>query len=159
MTLLHRWSHCLSLKSKWLSRYRDWRFQISCKVFFSGNSPQITLRLGKCLIKVRIYCLLYLNLAFFTNYAIFLKMCDQNWFEVICAKSHHHVISDGLNTKENKAKMVNWLPAIRLAQSVLKCKFPSADKPSENKPLQIRAFEKYKPRGLSSEFYGIPRNA
>ena len=55
--------------------------------------------------------------------------------------------------------MVNFPPTIRLAQSILKPKFPSV-----HKPLQIkarpkigpskRAFEKYKPRGLFSEFYG-----
>ena len=45
--------------------------------------------------------------------------------------------------------MVNLPPAIRLVQSILKRKFPSVDKPLK------RAFEKYKPRGLFSEFYGI----
>ena len=71
---------------------------MSYKAFFSLKSPEITLRLGKCLIKVRIYCLLYHNLAllFFTNYAIFLKLCDWMQFEINFAKSHHHVISDGL---------------------------------------------------------------
>ena len=64
MTPLHRWPHYFSLKSKWLPRYRNRRFQMSCKAFFSGKSPYITLRLGKCLIKVRIYYLLSLNLAF-----------------------------------------------------------------------------------------------
>ena len=39
-------------------RYHDWRFQVSCKAFFSGKSPYTTLR-------VRIYCLLYLKKAFF----------------------------------------------------------------------------------------------
>ena len=78
MTPLHRWPHCFSLKSKWLPRNFHRRFQMSCKAFFSAKSPYITLRLGKCLIKVRICCLLYLNLAgFFTNYAIFLKLCDR----------------------------------------------------------------------------------
>ena len=33
------------------------------------------------------------------------------------------------NTKQNKAKRVNLLPTIRLAQSILKRKFPSVDKP------------------------------
>ena len=42
-----------------------WPFQMSCKAFFSNKSPWITSRLGKCLIKVRIHCLPYLNLAFF----------------------------------------------------------------------------------------------
>ena len=40
--------------------------------------------------------------------------------------------------------MVNFLPTTKLAQSILKRKFPSR-----------RAFEKYKPRGLFSEFYGM----
>ena len=48
--------HSLSLKSEWLPRYRDQRFQMSCKAFFSDKSPYITLRLGKCLIKVRTHC-------------------------------------------------------------------------------------------------------
>ena len=64
---------------------------------FYGPSDRVRLELGKCLIKVRIHCLLSLNLAFFTNYAIFLKLCDQMRFEVSCAKSHHRVISDGLH--------------------------------------------------------------
>ena len=68
---LHRWPYCLSLKSKWLPRYHDRRFQMSYKAFFSLKSPEITLRLGKCLIKTRIYCFLYLNLAFF-----FYELCD-----------------------------------------------------------------------------------
>ena len=33
------------------------------------------------------------------------------------------------NTKLNKAKTINLLPAIRLAQSILKRKFPPVDKP------------------------------
>ena len=56
--------------------------------------------------------------------------------------------------------MVNLIPTIRLAQSVLKHKFPSVDKPLRIlAPPKIcpskRAFEKYTPRGLFSEFYGI----
>ena len=56
--------------------------------------------------------------------------------------------------------MVNFLPTIRLAQSILKRKSPSVDKPLRTlAPLKIspskRAFEKYKPRGLFSEFYGM----
>ena len=47
--------------------------------------------------KVRIHCLLYLNLVFFSNYAIFLKLCHQMRFEVNCAKLQHCVISDGLS--------------------------------------------------------------
>ena len=96
MTPLHCWPHCLSLKSKWLPRYRDRRFQMSCKAFFSGIilSPYITLRLGKCLIKVRISYLLYLKLLIMQ---FFLKLCDRMQFEVNCAKLYHHVISDGLH--------------------------------------------------------------
>ena len=63
---------------------------------FSGKSHKITLRLGNCLIKVRIYCLLSLNLAFFYKLCHFLKLCSRMRFEVNCAKSHHHFISDGL---------------------------------------------------------------
>ena len=49
---------------------------------------------------------------------------------------------------------------MRLAQSILKRKFPSVDKPLRMQAppkisLSERAFEKYKPRGLFSEFYGI----
>ena len=47
--------------------------------------------------------------------------------------------------------MVNFIPTIRLAQSILKRNFPFVDKPLK------RAFEKCKPRGLFSEFYGILR--
>ena len=71
---LHHWPHCLSLKSKWLPRYCNRSFQMPCKAFFCGQSPKITLRLGKCLIKVRIHCLLYLNLAFFYELCVFPQM-------------------------------------------------------------------------------------
>ena len=62
------------------------------------------------------------------------------------------------NIKLNKAKTVNLLPTMRLTQSILKRKFPSVDKPLQIKaPPEIspskRAFEKYKPWGLFSEFY------
>ena len=75
MMPLHRWPHCLFLKSKGCpdtAIESDQRFQMSCKAFFSGKSPYITLSSGKCLIKVRIYIftVLYLNLAFFY------KLCD-----------------------------------------------------------------------------------
>jgi len=33
----------------------------------------------------------------FVNYAIFPELCDRMRFEVACAKSHHRVISEGLN--------------------------------------------------------------
>ena len=46
--------------------------------------------------------------------------------------------------------MVNFLSTTSyVAQSILKRKFPPYISPSK------RAFEKYKPRGLFSEFYGI----
>ena len=53
--------------------------------------------------------------------------------------------------------MVNLLPTIRLAQSILKRKFPSVDKPLRIKdPPKIshskRAFEKYKPRAYFWNF-------
>ena len=55
--------------------------------------------------------------------------------------------------------MVNLRPTIRLALSSLKRKFPSVDKPLRIlAPPKIspskRAFEKCKPRGLFSGFYG-----
>ena len=46
-------------------------------------------------------------------------------------------------TKENT---INFLPTIRLAQSILKHKFPSVDKPLPKKRPSKRAFKKYKPR-------------
>ena len=49
---------------------------------FSGKSHKITLRLGNCLIKVRIYCLLSLNLALFHKLCDFLKLCNRMRFEV-----------------------------------------------------------------------------
>ena len=33
----------------------------------------------------------------FVNYAIFLELCDRMRFEVDCVKSHHRIISEGLN--------------------------------------------------------------
>ena len=35
----------------------------------------------------------------FVNYGIFRELCDRMRFEVNCAKSHHHVISEGLNNE------------------------------------------------------------
>ena len=78
----------------------------------------VTLSLGKCLIKNRIILLFtFLEFSIFfyelseipittgdldnpgelacMNYVIFLKLCDRMRFEVNCAKSHFHVISDG----------------------------------------------------------------
>ena len=55
-----------------------------------------------------------------------------------------------LKYKVKEGKNGKFLPTIRLAQSILKRKFPSIlISPSK------RAFEKYKPRGLFLEFYGI----
>ena len=56
--------------------------------------------------------------------------------------------------------MVNFIPTIRLAQSILKRHFPSVDKllrilASQKISPSKRAFEKYKPQGLFSEFYGM----
>ena len=72
---LHRWciTHCLPLKSKGCpdtTIESDWRFQMSCKAFFSGKSPYITLSSGKCLIRVRIYIFTLLEFSFFY------KLCD-----------------------------------------------------------------------------------
>ena len=36
---------------------------------------------------------------FFTNYAIFLKLCDRMRFEAKCVKSHHRIILEGLYCK------------------------------------------------------------
>ena len=36
------------------------------------------------------------DLRSFVNYAIFRELCDRMRFEVDCAKSHHRVISEGL---------------------------------------------------------------
>ena len=44
-----------------------------------------------------LFTLLEFSSFFFTNYAIFLKLCDQMWFEVNCVKLHHRVMSDGLH--------------------------------------------------------------
>ena len=37
------------------------------------------------------------NVRSFVNYAIFCELCNQMRSEVDCAKSHHRVISEGLN--------------------------------------------------------------
>jgi len=36
------------------------------------------------------------------NYAIFCELCDWMRFEVDCAKSHHHVIPEGLPKRDIK---------------------------------------------------------
>ena len=41
------------------------------------------------------------------NYAIFLELCDRMRFEVNNAKSHHHVISDGLHHMHQQAWQVD----------------------------------------------------
>ena len=69
------------------------------------------------------------------------------------------IVADKTKWK-NKAKTVNLLPTIWLAQSTLKRKFPSVDKPHWiYAPPKIstskRALGKCKPRGLFSKFYGI----
>ena len=56
---------------------------MSCKAFFSDKSPEIALRLEKCLIKVRMYCLLYLNLAFFLQIMRFPQIVRS---DVICGQ-------------------------------------------------------------------------
>ena len=65
-----------------------------------------------------------------------------------------------LEYKVKQSKNGKFPSHYKLAQSILKRKFPS-----DHKPLRIlappkisplkRAFEKYKPWGLFSEFYGI----
>ena len=37
----------------------------------------------------------------FVSYAIFRELCDRMRFEVDCAKSHHRIISEGLNLDMN----------------------------------------------------------
>ena len=74
MIPLHRWPHCLLLKSKGCPDTvieSDRRFQMSCKAFFSGKSPYIILSSGKCLIKVRIYTFTLLEFSIF-----FYELCD-----------------------------------------------------------------------------------
>ena len=60
-----------------------------------------------------------------------------------------------LEYKIKQSKIGKFPSHYKLAQSILKRKFPSVLKPLQNKTLKKRAFEKYKPRGLFSEFYGI----
>ena len=55
-----------------------------------------------------------------------------------------------LKYKVKQSKNGEFPSHYKLALSILKRKFSS-----EYKPLQKRAFEKYKSRGLFSEFYGI----
>ena len=42
----------------------------------------------------------------FKNCTICYELCDQMRFEVACAKSHHHVISDGLFWQTLKLKRI-----------------------------------------------------
>ena len=65
-----------------------------------------------------------------------------------------------LEYKVKQSKNGKFPSHYKLAQSNLKRKFPSVHKPLRIKaPPKIspskRAFEKYKPRGLFLEFYGI----
>ena len=46
----------------------------------------------------------------FVNYAIFRELCDRMRFEVDCAKSHHRVISGGLNIAQ-KDDFNSFIPA------------------------------------------------
>ena len=41
----------------------------------------------------------------FMNYAIFRELCHRIRFEVDCAKSHHHAISEGLFILAKRTKM------------------------------------------------------
>ena len=52
-----------------------------------------------------------------------------------------------------KASLINFEMQISLCMLA-----PPNISPSKNKPPQKRAFEKYKPRGLFSEFYGISKS-
>ena len=63
-----------------------------------------------------------------------------------------------LEYKVKQSKNGKFPSHYKLAQSILKCKFPSVLSPSEHKPLKKkspskRAFEKYKLQGLFLEFY------
>ena len=40
----------------------------------------------------------------FVNYAIFRELCDRMRFELDCAKSHHRVVSEGLNLAQSRGK-------------------------------------------------------
>ena len=59
-----------------------------------------------------------------------------------------------LQYKVKQSKNGKFPSHCKLPQSILKRKFPTVHKPANNKPLIKRAFEKYKPWGLFSEFYG-----
>ena len=68
-----------------------------------------------------------------------------------------------LKCEGKQGKNGKFLPTTSLAQWILKRKFPSLDKPlriqappprPKISPLK-RAFEKYRPRGLITEFYSI----
>ena len=97
MIPLHCWPHWLLLKSKGCpdtTIESSRRFQMSCKAFFSGKSPYITLSSENVWLKLEFIYLLYLNLAFFfTNLVIFLKLCNWRQFEVkMCEMTPSHNI-------------------------------------------------------------------
>ena len=49
------------------------------------------------------------NVRSFVNYAIFCELCDRMRFEVDCAKSHHRVISEGLNIESLEKESVIYI--------------------------------------------------
>ena len=55
--------------------------------------------------------------------------------------------------KVKQSKNSKFPSNYKLAQSILKRKFPSIDKPLQKKAPEKKAFEKHKPRGLFLEFY------
>ena len=77
-----------------------------------GNQKKSEMMLhfkAECLINVRIYSLLYFIQHFFTNYVIFLKLCNPMLFEAKCAKSHHRIISEALQRAINQTKFCSSL--------------------------------------------------
>ena len=61
-------------------------------------------------------------------------------------------MESALKYKENKAKTVNFLPNIRLAQSILKRKFPSVDKRLQKKATQKGPLENISPGAYFGNF-------
>ena len=62
-----------------------------------GNKGFLAVFQGKSSLKWRIYAGTPKKLLNFVNYAIFRELCNRMRFEVDCAKSNHHVISEGLS--------------------------------------------------------------
>ena len=57
----------------------------------------------------------------FVNYAIIPELCDRMRFEVDCAKSHHRVISEGLEELDillSKNRSINYLLLILCRKGV-----------------------------------------